>query len=510
MKLFFLSTALLPFSLLSAAAAFQPEILDLNPGSNAVVENRRLILTLPENSKAPVTFPTFRLNLKPYRAEMLTGRLRFKARLTGNLNNPKAGIRLRLSYPADDNSHERLGGGFLQARKSGSELLPGTISLDPHAESCRAELRLEHCTGRVEFDLDSLFMERLFRKENRDHICEYSDAVKNRPLRRGVMSPITDQANEENFKVLRDWNVNLMRLQLNTSEAIARDPLRYRKFIDEKIEKVIPNVLDLGRKYGIAIIIDLHTVPGTANSRNNPCLFDDEERVQFFIRIWERIAAKFKGHPALYGYDLINEPNEQRSVRFGYWEVQRLAAEAIRRIDPETPIYIESNHLCSPYTYPYLSPLKLKNIIYQLHSYDPFVYTHTRFTEKDRKAGKTLPSYPGKFLGANWDFESLKARLRPVREFQRRHQARIYVGEFSARACAPGAERYLEDSIRAFEEAGWDWTYHAFREAKIWSLEYAGPTDDTLVPSNDNPRKRILLNAFRRNRSKRAPGCSSP
>ena len=512
MKLFFLSTALLPFSLLSAAAAFQPGILDLNPGSNAVVENRRLILTLPENSKAPVTFPTFRLNLKPYRAEMLTGRLRFKARLTGNLNNPKAGIRLRLSYPADDNSHERLGGGFLQARKSGSGLLPGTISLDPHAESCRAELRLEHCTGRVEFDLDSLLMERLFRKENRDHICEYSDAVKNRPLRRGVMSPITDQANEENFKVLRSWNVNLMRLQLNTSDELARTDLQaYRKFIDTKINDVIPRVLDLGKKYGVMIIIDLHTVPGSARmTEESDAIYGNEAAVNEFLHIWRRIAAKFKGHPALYGYDLINEPKQTRRAKTDYLELQRRAAEAIREIDPETPIYIESNHLCSPYTYPYLSPLKLKNIIYQLHSYDPFVYTHTRFTEKDRKAGKTLPSYPGKFLGANWDFESLKARLRPVREFQRRHQAKIYVGEFSARACAPGAERYLEDSIRAFEEAGWDWTYHAFREAKIWSLEYAGPTDDTLVPSNDNPRKRILLNAFRRNRSSRAPGCSSP
>ena len=39
---------------------------------------------------------------------------------------------------------------------------------------------------------------------------------------------------------------------------------------------------------------------------------------------------------------------------------------------------------------------------------------------------------------------------------------------------------------------------------------YAGTTDDTLIPSNDNPRKRILLNAFRRNRNSRAPGCSSP
>lgn len=87
---------------------------------------------------------------------------------------------------------------------------------------------------------------------------------------------------------------------------------------------------------------------------------------------------------------------------------------------------------------------------------------------------------------------------------------KTYVGEFSAHADATGAEWYLKDSIRAFEEAGWDWTYHASREAKIWSLEYAGPMDDTLAPSDDNPRKRILLNAFRRNRNSRTPGCSSP
>ena len=91
--------------------------------------------------------------------------------------------------------------------------------------------------------------------------------------------------------------------------------------------------------------------------------------------------------------------------------------------------------------------------------------------------------------------------IRSIRAFQEKHRARIFVGEFSARASAPGAERYLQDSIRIFEEFGWDWTYHAFRESKIWSLEYEGDTDDTLVPSRDNLRKRVLLEGFRKNRS---------
>ncbi len=469
------------------------------------IKDGKVICEVPAGSAKGIHGALFTVDLKPFRNRYIVWEVMGRG---DNISKPPErhfGQKFILTYTTPDGKLHYAESNGRYGSFGNTKLAFGAM-IEPDAETGFLRFGMQHVSGRMEYDLNTFKVSTKFTKQNAGHICEYSDAVKNRPLRRGVMSPITDQTNEENFKVLRDWNVNLMRLQLNTSETIARDPLRYQKFIDEKIENVIPEVLELGRKYGIAIIIDLHTVPGTANSRNDPCLFDDEERVRLFIRIWERIAAKFKGHPALYGYDLINEPNEQRPVRFGYWEVQRLAAEAIRKTDPETPIFIESNHLCSPYTYPYLSPLKLKNIIYQFHSYDPFVYTHTRFTEKDRKAGKTIPPYPGKFLGANWNFESMKARLRHVREFQRKHQAKIYVGEFSARACAPGAERYLEDSIRIFEESGWDWTYHAFRESKIWSLEYAGATDDTLTPSNDNPRKRVLLNAFRRNRSDAASG----
>ena len=45
------------------------------------------------------------------------------------------------------------------------------------------------------------------------------------------------------------------------------------------------------------------------------------------------------------------------------------------------------------------------------------------------------------------DKEKLRTWLKPVVEFQRRHNARIYVGEFSACIYAPGAGQYLRDCI---------------------------------------------------------------
>ena len=84
-----------------------------------------------------------------------------------------------------------------------------------------------------------------------------------------------------------------------------------------------------------------------------------------------------------------------------------------------------------------------------------------------------------------------------MRDFQLRHNARIYVGEFSAIAWAPGAADYIRDCIDVFEEYGWDWTYHAFREWDGWSVEHEG-MPGRLSPSKGNDRKDALLEAFRR------------
>ena len=157
------------------------------------------------------------------------------------------------------------------------------------------------------------------------------------------------------------------------------------------------------------------------------------------------------------------------------------------------PIIVECNGQDAPWGFGCFSPLDLTNIIYQVHMYLPLAYTHQGVMWKQ---GDTYRAYPDESKG--WNKEYLRAGLRPVREFQLRHGAKIYCGEFSAVAWAPGADRYLRDCIDIFEEYGWDWSYHAFREWGGWSVEREGPDAQHLVPAADTPRKQALLDGFRR------------
>ena len=67
------------------------------------------------------------------------------------------------------------------------------------------------------------------------------------------------------------------------------------------------------------------------------------------------------------------------------------------------------------------------------------------------------------------------------------------VGEFSAITWADGADRYIADCISLFNEHGFDWTYHAFREWPGWSVEHeCEAPGGRFRPSSDNPRLRVL------------------
>ena len=104
--------------------------------------------------------------------------------------------------------------------------------------------------------------------------------------------------------------------------------------------------------------------------------------------------------------------------------------------------------------------------------------------------------YPGEFRGVPFDREWVKRDLEAIRQFQLAHNAVIYNGEFSVVPWAKGGAECLRDYIEFFEQYGWHYTYHAFREWDGWSLEHEGDSAQTLHPSQDNPRKRVLLEAF--------------
>ena len=391
-----------------------------------------------------------------------------------------------------------------------------------HPDMATLMLGLQGTTGRVEFDLSTLRAAPtpgLFRRINEGWVVRYpgngttattettaTDQLnllqgssglagspqlggrRGAPLR-GCMLP-GRATTEADIADLAAWGATMARFQISRRSDNA-DLAEYAAWVDSRLDN-LEDVLRWAGERGMKICVDLHVQPGGSDASGGQALFRDERYATAFIDTWRRIAKRFRGNPAIYGYDLINEPLQNGRAPFDYWTIQRRAAEAVREIDPVTPIIVEANHWALPDAFSYLSPLAMDNVIYQVHVYEPHEFSHQGV------GGRPIgPKWPDPEKG--WTPDYLRDRLRPVREFEARHGAKIYVGEFSAATWAEGAENYLRDCIDLFEEYGWDWTYHAFREWGGWSVEHEGTDRDHLVPAkSDTPRKRALLEGFAR------------
>ena len=358
---------------------------------------------------------------------------------------------------------------------------------------------LQETTGEVDFDLASFWLgsaKVAWPEGDPDHRCEYS-TERPEPLR-GVMLP-SRGLHDKDFAKLASWGVTLVRYQMSRNwdfRDTERDLADYDAWMETKLAHLEERVIPFARKYGIKVAVDLHMPPGGKSVDMELNLFYEPEYADHFVELWREIARRFKGDgDVIYGYDLLNEPLQTYNAVGGndYWSLQKRAAEAIREIDPDVPIIIESRFAASPRGFSDMPALDMKDVIYELHHYSPFAFTH----QGVNTAKPWVPEkWPDEEKGWNKDF--LRKTLEPVLEFQRRHGARIYVGEFSAIAWAEGADRYLADSIALFEEYGWDWTYHAFDEAKAWNVELEADRPFEFRPAEDSPRKRALLEGFGR------------
>ena len=358
-------------------------------------------------------------------------------------------------------------------------------------------LGLQNVEGCVQFDLSSFkFAPHAlyeFPRTNQEYRVAYPESVTGRPQLRGAMLPY--DPTEDDIKTLASWGGTVGRYQMsrNFQKIDANlDFDAYVKWLDGRLD-LLEKVLGWARKYGMMICVDLHVPPGSVRDNSEMRMFTDKTCLDLYVSCWEKIARRFKGNSdVIYGYDLLNEPHQNRhQVQYSYWDAQRLAAEAIRRIDRDTTIVMEANwSSCAP-AYEYMSPLAMPNVVYEIHMYIPSDFTHQGVT------GGWSP--PAKWPDASkgWDKEMLRKRLSPVVEFAKRHDAKIFVGEFSAIAWANGADRYIQDCIELFDEYGWDWCYHAFNEWRGWNVEYAGDSLKSLRHVGDTPRKRVLLNGLK-------------
>lgn len=372
-----------------------------------------------------------------------------------------------------------------------------------NATSVRLVLGLEAVTGKVWFDDMRVVCLRppAFRPDATGVTVRFPPA--SGPRLRGVM--VSPDIDAEGLRVLgTEWKANLIRWQLVRHARVG--DVAWPDGFDAWLEGALRRLdaaLPACEANGLRVVVDLHSPPGgkpisggyvAANDR----LFSDPTAQARFVSVWESIARRYRGVPAIWGFDLVNEPVEDL-IEEGCDDWQGLAeraARAIRAIDPGRTLIVEPAAWGGPDGLRDLAPLPFSNVVYSVHMYQPHAFTH-----QGVYGNGPAWRYPGVIEGRTWGREQLEAALEPVVAFHRSSGARIYIGEFSAIRWAPddSAERYLRDLIEIFEARSWDWSYHAFREWQGWSVEHGSDRNDTKPAAAPTGRQRLLRQWFGRN-----------
>ena len=483
-----------------AASATSAVQLNWSPGEYATITGNILTVDVPAVA-ATGTFYGARasFDLAQFEGRTLSASVLARAETLSTPERSTYGIKVMLHFTDPETGANR----YPEAPRPAAPFewrtmeVVDTVSGGARSARGRLWLGLQGVSGRVQFDLSTAEVvngDPLFPQVNGDLTCAYTARVSGAPQKRGVMLP-GKACTENDFQTLCQWGATLVRYQMTdgptpaSGESTEAYLTRYRAWLSGKLDHLDHDVLPWAVRYGMDVAVDLHTPPGG----NDGSVMNDKTLATEFVSLWRNIATRFKGRAGIYGYDLCNELNQTGPVLYDYWTIQRLAAEAIRAVDPETPIIIESNKKDSPLTFSYLSPLNLTNVIYELHMYEPGSYTHQGVAGEENFE---IINYPRE----GRDKAYLQQVLSAARAFETAHGAKIYVGEFSAPCWAGGVETYLGDLIDIFGTYGWDWTYHAFREWSGWSVEHEhvrlGITADCFRASVDNPRKRVLLSGL--------------
>ena len=308
-----------------------------------------------------------------------------------------------------------------------------------------------------------------------------------------------------------DWKANHVRWQMiwdgfPNGPADTATVEEFDAWIDKQctqLDKMLPEL----ERYGVRVALDLHTPPGGRLPQDQGSamrLFQETQFQDAFVATWKKLARKYKGAQAVWCYDLLNEAVETDIPAgkglLNWRELALKTSKEIRKIDPEKTIVIEPAPWGDPNALEWFEPFAPKevpNVVYSVHMYLPHSFTHQGVY--DSPAGFV---YPGKMTdGKHWDKEQIRKALQVVRDFAHDYGVAIYIGEFGSIRWAPenSTYRYLKDCIEVFEEEGWDWAYHAFREWDGWSVEHSTDKDDRRRASEPTDRALLLRSWFEKN-----------
>lgn len=260
------------------------------------------------------------------------------------------------------------------------------------------------------------------------------------------------------------------------------------QMLDATDLKHLKHVLDICADEQMPVVLTMLSLPGSRWKQNNGDRDDlrvwaSEDFQLQTKQFWHDIAKELKDHPAIVGYNILNEPHVERVYSQGSnaasknnkQKIQQImykfyakVIDSIRQVDQATTIILDCTAHADPQAFEYFLPHNTKNILYSFHMYEPYEYTNAKINN-----GKFI--YPGLVVSKAWNKEALKEYMQPVINFQRRYNIpsdKILVGEFGGNRKSVGLDKYFQDLISIFNANGWHYAFYAFREDTWDGMDY--------------------------------------
>ena len=216
---------------------------------------------------------------------------------------------------------------------------------------------------------------------------------------------------ETDYKNVADLGMNVVRLPIWYRNFQSDDNGTWYRTENGEIDfSELDGVVDMCRKYGLYLIIDLHGLPGYQNDYDHcgqsksMSLFDNTGKGARYREVtldfWVEMAKHYAGESVIAMYDLMNEPlgtniTREGSLQQTFWDFSNELYKAVRAVDPDHIICMEAiwdpSAIASPDVYGW------KNIVYQEHIYDITNFTVLRKANEIKDAGYNAPFYIGEF-----------------------------------------------------------------------------------------------------------------
>lgn len=280
----------------------------------------------------------------------------------------------------------------------------------------------------------------------------------------------------DDFRFMRDWGFNFVRVPIDYWYWLQADWKQTKTITVDDMFKIkeegfepLDRLVELGRKYGQHVNINLHRAPGYCinnNEREPASLWTDPRAEEAFVLHWEVIARRYRAvSPLDLSFNLVNEapsPKEGFMSKEDYYRVMTRAAGKIREISPTRLILIDGYGAGNAVA----DNLVSTGLHQSVHCYWPARISHFRAGWVDRKMDFPDPAWP--ILKPDGSVDTgraeLEAKLAPWADVARQGIG-IHCGEYGCYNKTPHeiALAWMADVLESLESLniGWSmWNFH--------------------------------------------------